>query len=534
MFRPVAARLIVLLCSFLFAPHLSQAQDEDALSRIEPSDKRGAQEIRSRNYIGIEAGITGASLTGGTYTFNFPYPYDDLGRGDTQFVGPFRQHDLTLRMAVGGVLDVALSERFSFQTKLGYRVLGSSGTHNQRFYCFAIATQRGDSASFINNYDLSVGVLTLDMLGKYYMIEDVIYGLGGFGFGGVMYSNASASQEISSDILCQYTFSSGPITNRFISGNDDIDMSGHTSGFRLDLRAGVGADLKLSRRGLVLAPELTVGYPVTDYVNKRSGRNKDDLQLPYFSATLGLKIPFDYFSWVAPPEPVEPVIERQIEVRTDSVDRRTRKLRESGKVDVSGLIYDKDNELIDTASITVVDLITNEVVATDTAIEGVYTVEVDAPGKYSVTADAPGHLFGSAYFEVDKDGRILRHADHIRLSASLDGKVRLLVFFDFDKATLQTSSYPELDRAVALMKADANMEVEIAGYTDAQGTDAYNKDLSQRRANSVREYLVQNGIPKARLEAVGYGETNPIADNETEFGRAENRRVEFVVKRRGK
>ena len=107
-----------------------------------------------------------------------------------------------------------------------------------------------------------------------------------------------------------------------------------------------------------------------------------------------------------------------------------------------------------------------------------------------------------------------------------------LVFFDFDKATLQSASYPELNRAVALMKANPNMEVEIAGFTDAQGTDAYNKDLSQRRANTVRDYISRQGVEASRLTAVGYGEESPVASNDTEDGRAENRRVEFVVKRK--
>jgi OmpA-OmpF porin, OOP family len=199
---------------------------------------------------------------------------------------------------------------------------------------------------------------------------------------------------------------------------------------------------------------------------------------------------------------------------------------------LSGRVVDNSGNPIDDAQVTVVDLNNNQVVATDETNNGMYNVKVNTPGRYSVTADAPGYLFGSALFEVDKDGRILKSTGDIKLSPSADGRVRLLVFFDFDKATLQSASYPELNRAVALMKSNPNMQVEIAGFTDAQGTDAYNKDLSQRRANSVREYLVRQGIEANRLTAMGYGEANPVASNDTEDGRAENRRVEFVVRKR--
>jgi OOP family OmpA-OmpF porin len=76
------------------------------------------------------------------------------------------------------------------------------------------------------------------------------------------------------------------------------------------------------------------------------------------------------------------------------------------------------------------------------------------------------------------------------------------------------------------------MSVEIAGYTDSKGTDSYNIDLSNRRAQAVRHYLVRNGVETARVAPKGYGKQDPIATNDTEDGRAENRRVEFVVMHR--
>ena len=79
------------------------------------------------------------------------------------------------------------------------------------------------------------------------------------------------------------------------------------------------------------------------------------------------------------------------------------------------------------------------------------------------------------------------------------------------------------------MRANPDVIVEIGSHTDDQASDAYNNSLSQKRADGVAKYLTEKGIEPARLQAHGYGETNPIGDNKTEEGRAANRRTEFKV-----
>ncbi|HYP67207.1 MAG TPA: OmpA family protein [Thiobacillaceae bacterium] len=102
------------------------------------------------------------------------------------------------------------------------------------------------------------------------------------------------------------------------------------------------------------------------------------------------------------------------------------------------------------------------------------------------------------------------------------------VNFDNDSAKLHYAADEILDKAAATLKEWGDVKVEVAGYTDSVNTDEYNLELSNRRANAVRDYLISKGIDASRLTAKGYGESNPIADNGTAEGRAKNRRVELI------
>jgi OOP family OmpA-OmpF porin len=103
------------------------------------------------------------------------------------------------------------------------------------------------------------------------------------------------------------------------------------------------------------------------------------------------------------------------------------------------------------------------------------------------------------------------------------------VYFDFDKATIKPEGKAVLNEAAALLKKHERVVVEVAGHTDSIGSETYNQGLSERRANSVKEYLTSQGVTATRLSAKGYGEAQPVASNDTKEGRAENRRVELIV-----
>ena len=103
------------------------------------------------------------------------------------------------------------------------------------------------------------------------------------------------------------------------------------------------------------------------------------------------------------------------------------------------------------------------------------------------------------------------------------------VLFDFDKSNIKPEGAAILDRLVAFMNENKDKSVNLAGHTDNIGTEAYNQRLSERRANSAKDYLVKRGVDASRVSAQGFGESKPIADNKTAQGRAKNRRVEIKV-----
>jgi outer membrane protein OmpA-like peptidoglycan-associated protein len=104
------------------------------------------------------------------------------------------------------------------------------------------------------------------------------------------------------------------------------------------------------------------------------------------------------------------------------------------------------------------------------------------------------------------------------------------VLFVTNKSDLLPAAQVKLGQvADALATQDPESKIVVNGYTDSQGTAAYNQDLSLRRAQSVRDYLVTRGIAADRITAVGFGPNNPVADNASAEGRADNRRVEIVV-----
>jgi OmpA-OmpF porin, OOP family len=161
---------------------------------------------------------------------------------------------------------------------------------------------------------------------------------------------------------------------------------------------------------------------------------------------------------------------------------------------------------------------------------GKYQQELPGLGWYYLTASAEGYLNSTDSVNVPSEDETPVTKDLYLSPIEVGLTVRLKsIYFDYDKTTLQSKSFVELNKVVVLLKQNPKIEIEIAGHTDSNGPDDYNLNLSQGRSQSVVNYLISQGISSNRLTAHGYGETKPIDTNETDEGRANNRRVEFTV-----
>ena len=108
------------------------------------------------------------------------------------------------------------------------------------------------------------------------------------------------------------------------------------------------------------------------------------------------------------------------------------------------------------------------------------------------------------------------------------------ILFDVNQATLKAGAANNVQKIAAILNQYPNYNISVEGHTDSQGSDAYNQSLSERRAAAVRAQLISGGVPEARITSKGFGESQPVASNDTPAGRQQNRRVEVIVLGAGK
>ncbi|MCU0367770.1 MAG: OmpA family protein [Cyclobacteriaceae bacterium] len=161
---------------------------------------------------------------------------------------------------------------------------------------------------------------------------------------------------------------------------------------------------------------------------------------------------------------------------------------------------------------------------------GKYEQIVPGVGWYLLTASAEGYITANDSVQVmnDKVTPIVKNIFLTPIEVGLTVRLKN-IYFDFDKTTLKSESFTELNKVVDFLNQNGNVSIEISGHTDSKGSDTYNLNLSQGRSQAVVDYLISQGIDSSRLQAKGYGESKPIDTNDTEAGRANNRRVEFTV-----
>lgn len=528
--------LFVVLIPFLFT-QASIAQNASDNSRstgaqaapVPMAITPGMATATGVNYFGADLGVTYNWYSGNS---NFFFPYFGTGETDGHSVFTYDAFD-GLGSGLGFLLGIkgglALSNSFDLEAKLRFLTNHTSAQENHTVPINLSGIPNGPTTQepITNSYHVTLDNLDFDVLG-HFKIAETWYLAGGISVSDLLSNNLYLNQIKNGGATWTYNDQ----TTGGLSNDTSTTFSGSQSNFFSSVRAGVlvgaGTVFPLGSGSSMLDAELLLSIPLTNWLQSSAENtittDATSLGLPavnfpklwYASLTIGIRFPFGGNS-------NEPGA-----MESSSSSEPTQQAPST--VELKGRVTDDKTGNPVPSNLTVVDLTNNQVVANDhTDDDGRYSVRVKAPGKYSVTADADGYLFGTAYFEVDDQGRILSRHPDIKLSSTSGGHVRLLVFFDFNSANLKQESYPELNRAVRLMKAVPSMKVEIAGYTDNIGSDDVNQKLSQQRANAVRTYLIQNGIDGSRVTAKGYGKASPIADNSTDDGRAENRRVEFVV-----
>lgn len=206
---------------------------------------------------------------------------------------------------------------------------------------------------------------------------------------------------------------------------------------------------------------------------------------------------------------------------------------------ISGKVIDSKTGKPVEATIIYEDLTTGEEVGTATTnpTTGEYKLVLPYGQKYSWRAVAPNFIAEGENIDLtdttnhgNKSFKEIANKS-LKLIPIEEGQIVRLnnIFFATGKATLREESFPELNRIAISMQENKTLAIELGGHTDNTGSAEFNINLSQERADTVREYLIGKGIEPDRIASKGYGETKPVAKNDTPEGQQQNRRVEFKI-----
>ena len=183
-----------------------------------------------------------------------------------------------------------------------------------------------------------------------------------------------------------------------------------------------------------------------------------------------------------------------------------------------------------------IEIILNETAKIYTSLQsnsatGKFLLSLPSGANYGISVAADGYLFHSENFDLPKGDGFNSVTKEIELKNIKVGNNITLrnVFFDTGKWKIKTDFYSELERLVVLLNDVVKLKIEISGHTDNVGASSFNELLSQKRADAVVSYLLEKGIDKSRLSAKGYGHSKPVNSNNTDEGRAANRRTEFEI-----
>ncbi len=293
-----------------------------------------------------------------------------------------------------------------------------------------------------------------------------------------------------------------------------IHQDNQTLYFASDYHLGMGGfDIFISRRdssGRWEKPE-NLGYPINTYRDEFGLIVNAEGNKAYYASDMNPRDGKDIFVFDLPQDMRPQVVSYM-----------------KGKVmDAETNAYLKANiELIDLESGNMVNELTSD------AVTGEFLVCIPPDKDYMLNVSREGYLFYSEHFALKGVHEETKpYLKNIELKPIKVGESIVLnnIFFDTDSYILKKESKIELDKVVRFLKDNPSVKIKISGHTDNVGTSEYNLQLSKERAKSVVDYLEQNAVLPSRLQYEGYGYSKPVADNETEKGRALNRRTELEV-----
>ncbi|MDA3954205.1 MAG: OmpA family protein [Bacteroidales bacterium] len=201
---------------------------------------------------------------------------------------------------------------------------------------------------------------------------------------------------------------------------------------------------------------------------------------------------------------------------------------------IKGNVFDSENKNRLKANFELISLETNEIImqAESDPNSGEFLVCIPSDNDYALNVSKDKYLFFSDNFSLKGQHDILNpFLKDVALNPIKPGQRIVLknIFYATDSYELIDKSIAELTILFEFMNKNAGLKIEISGHTDNTGNSEYNLNLSNNRAKSVYNYLIKNGIPVERLSYIGYGESQPLSSNKTEFGKAENRRTEIKI-----
>ncbi len=274
-----------------------------------------------------------------------------------------------------------------------------------------------------------------------------------------------------------------------------------------------GSDIYMSKKNEMneWGDPVNLGYPINTFNDENSLLVGPDGKIGYFASDrAGGLGELDIYAFIMPKE-----------IQADPVTY------------FKGVVYDSLTGELLSSRIELIDLENGEVIQnTHSTSYGEFFMPLTPHHNYMVNVSKDGYLFYSdAIFIKENFDRLKPFIKDIPLLPIQMGSSIVLknIFFELDKSTLKSESYSELNKLYQFLSKNSSLNIEIGGHTDNQGSAEYNKELSENRAKAVYDYLTEKGIDSSRLAYKGYSFDKPIDTNETELGRANNRRTEFII-----